>query len=171
MITRQLFKNNLRTRIIFQFRQNSSSTSSSYPIPMTEDNIQFINVRREGDDIDDNYSLIVDGLVNTKSAYRNARVSTIVNQLPAKIEAGKIVLKGIEFAGDTTVAEAGEKITQEDFKAILESTREYLSNYKELFFEDLGLGAAASTRIGARVISDNPAHSLIFRSLLVIFHY
>ena len=165
MFSRQYLKPRLYSRILFTFRQNSTQS-----FPITEDNVQFVNAKREGDDVEDNYSLIVDGIVNTKHAYRNARVTTIVNQLPAKIEAGRLNLKGIQFIGDGSVEEAGEKVSQDDFNTILESTRKYLSNNKELFFEDLGLGASTSVRVGARMISDNPAHSLIFRSLLVIYY-
>lgn len=162
MFLRQVIKPNLSSKVVFSLRR-----SSTKPFSLTEDNVQFLNTKREGDNIDDNYSLIVDGIVNTRHAYRNARVSTIVNQLPAKNEAGKLALSGIDFSSNVEVQEAGGKISQDDFNTILESTRNYLSADKELFFEDLGLGASSSLRIGARVISDNPAHALIFRSLLV----
>jgi hypothetical protein len=134
---------------------------------LAEDNIQVLNVRLEGDNVDDNYSLLVDGVVNAKNAYRNSRVSTVVNKLPAKVENGKLSLKDIQFFGAEVVKEAGDSISHDDFKDALEATRNYLSSGRDLFLEDVGIGASCSLRLGTRVISDNPAHAFIFRSLLV----
>jgi hypothetical protein len=144
------------------FRQHAVKFSG-----LAEDNIQVLNVRKEGDNVDDNYSLLVDQVVNAKSAYRNSRVSTVVNKLPAKVENGKLSLKDIQFYGAETVQEAGDSISHEDFKNSLEATRNYLSSGRDLFLEDVGIGASSSLRLGTRVISDNPAHAFIFRSLLV----
>lgn len=144
------------------FRQHVANFSL-----LAEENIQVVNVRREGDNVDDNYSLLVDRVVNAKNAYRNSRVSTVVNKLPAKIENGKLALKDVQFYGTEVVQEAGDSISHEDFKNSLEATRNYLSSGRDLFLEDVGIGASSSLRLGTRVISDNPAHAFIFRSLLV----
>jgi hypothetical protein len=134
---------------------------------LAEDNLQVVNIRKEGDNVDDNYSLLADQVVNTKNAFRNSRISTVVTRLPTKVENGKLSLKNINFFGAEQVAEAGDSITHEDFANSLELTRDYLSAGRDLFLEDVGLGASSSLRVGTRVISDNPAHALIFRSLLV----
>lgn len=145
-----------------QFRQHVVNYSG-----LAEDNLQIINVRREGDNVDDNHSLLVDQVVNSKNAYRNARVPTVVNKLPAKVENGRLLLKNIGFFGNEVVVEAGDTITHDEFKDNLESKRTYLSSGRDLFVEDLGIGASSSLRVGTRIISDNPAHAFIYRSLLV----
>jgi hypothetical protein len=134
---------------------------------LAEDNLQVLNIRKEGDNVDDNYSLLADQVVNTKNAFRNSRISTVVTRLPTKVENGNLTLKSIDFFGAEPIAEAGDSITHEDFTNSLELTRTYLSAGRDLFLEDAGLGASSSLRVGTRVISDNPAHAFIFRSLLV----
>lgn len=124
---------------------------------------------REGDVWDHNYSLTEDGVVNTKLAYRNAKVSTILATLPppAKAVAGKVDLKDVNYLGPYELVEAGDAMEHDQFEDVLEEQHDLLSSDKTLFFEDFGLGASAAARVGARMISENPAHALIFRSLMV----
>lgn len=126
-----------------------------------------MSTHEEGNNLDDNWSLGYDGVVNTNLAFKNAKTSTIVSRLPGKNESGKIHLKDIPFSGQFNVLEAGETLDQKDFTSILDTKRKNLSDDKILFFEDVGLGASSAVRVGARIISDNPAHALIFRSLMV----
>ena len=122
----------------------------------------------EGDMWDDNYSLTEDGVVNTKLAYRNARVSTVLNNLPVKAKGGKVDVKDVNFQGKYNLVEAGDSdMNHDQFEDVLEEQHDYLSSDKILFFEDFGLGAHAGLRVGGRMISDNPVHALIFRSLMV----
>lgn len=121
----------------------------------------------EGDVWDHNYSLTEDGVVNTKLAYRNARTSTILNNMPVKSVGGKVEVKDVNFHGKYKLVEAGDGMDHDQFEDVLEEQHDYLSSDKTLFFEDFGLGASPAARVGARVISENPAHALVFRALMV----
>lgn len=133
----------------------------------TQDAARVGSSSAEGDVWDHNYSLTEDGVVNTNLAYRNARSSTILNNLPVKAVGGKVDMKDINFQGKYHLMEAGDDMDHDKFEEMLEEQHDYLSSDKVLFFEDFGLGAAASSRVGARMISENPAHALIFRALMV----
>lgn len=125
------------------------------------------DAQAEGDVWDHNFSLTEDGVVNSKLAYRNPSVSTLMNNLPAKLAGGKVEMKDVNYLGKFQVVEAGDGVDHDTFEEILEEQHDYLSSDKTLFFEDFGLGTMASTRVGARMISDNPIHALIFRSLMI----
>lgn len=137
-----------------------------------DDALKVANTWEEGNDWDHNFSIAEDGVVNTKLAFRNAKLSAIVTRLPTKITSGKIAVDNVNYSSKFTVMESGDNMPQSDFAALIEKQYEYLSSGKDLFFEDVGLGASASVRVGARMISDNPAHALVFRSLMVwMLHY
>jgi hypothetical protein len=133
----------------------------------TQDAARVGSSTAEGDVWDHNYSLTEDGVVNSKLAFRNARPSTVMNNLPAKSVGGKVEIKDINYQGKYTLVEAGDGMDHDQFEDLLEEQHDHLSSDKTLFFEDFGLGASAFSRVGARVISENPAHALIFRSLMV----
>lgn len=133
----------------------------------TQDAAKVGTSHAEGDVWDHNYSLTEDGVVNSKLAFRNAKASTVLNNLPAKAVGGKVDLKDINYTGKYDLVEAGDNLDHDKFEDVLEEQHDYLSTDKILFFEDFGLGAAASSRVGARMISENPAHALIFRALMI----
>lgn len=133
----------------------------------TQDAARVGSSHAEGDVWDHNYSLTEDGVVNSKLAFRNAKPSTVLNNLPAKAVGGKVDLKDVNYTGKYDLVEAGDNLDHDKFEDVLEEQHDYLSTDKTLFFEDFGLGATASSRVGARMISENPAHALIFRALMV----
>jgi hypothetical protein len=132
-----------------------------------DDAAKLYDTQSEGDNWDHNFSIAEDGVVNTKLAFRNATLPSIVTRLPTKVVSGKITVDNVTYSGQYTVLEAGDNMEQNAFSAMLTSKQEYLSCGKDLFFEDVGLGASPAVRIGARLISENPAHALIFRTLMV----
>ncbi len=148
------------------------SRFSSYAQPTVwtaaDDAVKIANTTEEGNVWDDNFSIAEDGVVNTKLAFRNAKLSSIITRLPAKIASGKITLDTVNFDSKNAVLEAGDNLDQDEFSATLTNQHDYLSTEKDLFFEDVGLGASDAIRVGARMISENPAHALIFRSLMVL---
>lgn len=148
----------------------ATRSSSKFPFSTwtaIKDAPSVATTHAEGDVWDHNFSLTEDGVVNTKLAYRNAATSTILNRLPGRAVGGKVELKNVNYLGKYTLVEAGDQITHEKFEEVLEDQHNYLSADKILFFEDFGLGASAALRVGARLISDNPAHALVFRSLVI----
>lgn len=132
-----------------------------------DDATKIYNPQSEGDNWDHNFSIAEDGVVNTKLAFRNAKLASIITRLPTKVTSGKISVDNVTYTGQYTVLEAGDNMEQDSFAALLRAKQDYLSSGKDLFFEDVGLGASPAVRIGARMISENPAHALIFRTLLV----
>lgn len=153
---------NCARRVCFSTQQfQPAKWGAAHDAPQTKD------WHKEGDHLEHNYSLGVDGISNSQLAFRNARLPVIVSRLPAKVEAGKLNLKDIKYNGKYKVLEAGDSINLDEFNDVLEAQQEYLSTDKDLFFEDVGLGAAARIRVGARMISEHPAHALIFRSLMI----
>lgn len=150
------------------FRVTYPRFSTAIKIPTAaDDNDQIMDFNQEGDVWDHNFSLGEDGVVNAGLAYRNARVQIITNKIVGKTEKEKLIIGGVDFAGKYNVLEAGEGITLGDFDSELEKRQFALSQGSDLFFEDIGIGAASHIRVGARIISDNPTHALIFRSLMV----
>ena len=160
---------NLLTRKLPQVLRTGSVSVRRLAWSATLDASRVGSSSREGDVWDHNYSLTEDGVVNTKLAYRNAKVSTILATLPppAKAVAGKVDLKDVNYLGPYELVEAGDAMEHDQFEDVLEEQHDLLSSDKTLFFEDFGLGASAAARVGARMISENPAHALIFRSLMV----
>jgi hypothetical protein len=160
---------NLLTRKLPQVLRTGSVSVRRLAWSATLDASRVGSSSREGDVWDHNYSLTEDGVVNTKLAYRNAKVSTILSTLPppAKAVAGKVDLKDVNYLGPYELVEAGDAMEHDQFEDVLEEQHDLLSSDKTLFFEDFGLGASAAARVGARMISENPAHALIFRSLMV----
>jgi len=121
----------------------------------------------EGNIYDVNWSLVEDGVVSRGKAFKNAKLQTLGTYLPKKIESGKFLLESPIYNGKYVVKEAGDSISLEDFSTLLKMKQDYLSSYKDLFVEDGAFGSFSSFRVGTRLVTDIPALSLIFRSLMV----
>lgn len=126
--------------------------------------------QKEGNIYDHNYSLVDDGIVPEGNAYRNARVALLTNEMGAKINEGKVEVKGPQYFGEFRVSEAGDDMSHEIFSEFFAAQQQELSSIEttpNLFVEDASLGSHTSVRNGVRVTSSNPAVALMFRSLLV----
>jgi hypothetical protein len=121
----------------------------------------------EGNIYDVNWSLVEDGVVSRGKAFKNAKLQTLGTYLPKKIESGKFLLESPIYNGKYVVKEAGDSISLEDFSTLLKMKQDYLSSYKDLFVEDGAFGSFSSFRVGTRLVTDIPALSLIFRSLMI----
>eukprot|EP00607_Mallomonas_marina_P003299 CAMPEP_0182428482 /NCGR_PEP_ID=MMETSP1167-20130531/23056_1 /TAXON_ID=2988 /ORGANISM="Mallomonas Sp, Strain CCMP3275" /LENGTH=396 /DNA_ID=CAMNT_0024611417 /DNA_START=101 /DNA_END=1291 /DNA_ORIENTATION=+ len=121
----------------------------------------------EGNTYTVNWSLVEDGLVSKGNAFRNARIATLTTRLPKKVESGKVTLDAPIYISDYNVLESGDSISVEDFAMRKGVGQCSLSAGNDLFVEDGGLGALAAARTGVRVVSDNAALALIFRTLLI----
>jgi hypothetical protein len=157
-------RNACRTSKI-NIRQNA--TGAYRPLTAADDADQVFRMNEEGDIWDHNFSLTEDGVINAGRAYRNARVQILANRIKATNDKGKSTVSNVDYVGNFNLLEAGDSIPLNSFETALESHQDSLSQGQDLFFEDTGLGAASSLRVGARVISDNASHAFIFRSLLV----
>jgi hypothetical protein len=126
---------------------------------------------REGNEYMVNWSLTVDGISSAGDGFRNARLPVLTTRLPKKVEGGKVELASPEFVGARKLQEAGATISFEEFEEEFNRQRAYLSSGIDLFIEDRGLGSFAPFRLGARVVTDDAALALIFRTLLVCHGY
>ena len=120
----------------------------------------------EGNIYDVNWSLCEDGVVPVGNAYRNARISLLTNALGAKKSAPVTTTKPLYF-GKYSLTEAGDTVSQDEFSDLFEAQKELLSSGTDLFVEDASLGSYTKTRVGVRVITNDPATALIARTLLV----
>lgn len=121
----------------------------------------------EGNIYMDNWSLTNDGCVPTGNLYRNARLELLTSRLPNKVVDNRISTENLSYQGPFKLLEAGDNITHDNFNKFLQESQEYLSNAADLYMEDGAVIAFHENRIGVRVVSSNPVHALIARSLLV----
>lgn len=121
----------------------------------------------EGNNYAVNWSLAEDGVVPVGDAFRNARLPILAKRLGVKSVSNVIETTKPLFYGDYKVLEAGDSISHDDFNELFSSQQEYLSSGIDLFVEDASLGSYNKTKIGVRVVTDDPAFALIFRNLLI----
>lgn len=122
---------------------------------------------REGNVYSVNWSMTEDGVVPSGDAFRNARVPLLTTRLPKKVEGGSVELDQPKYTGTYAVVEAGDSMSHDAFNDLIAAHQAALSSAPELFVEDAGLGAAAASRVGARVITNSPAAALVARTLMV----
>jgi ATP-dependent phosphoenolpyruvate carboxykinase len=68
---------------------------------------------------------------------------------------------------NVTILEAGDTISQADFKEALDENCEHLSSGMDLFIEDVTLGSHQEHQMGVRIITEDPAMALIARTAFV----
>lgn len=123
--------------------------------------------QREGNIYSVNWSLVEDGVVPVGDAFHNARINLLTNRLGVKANVQSIDKSKPLYFGKYSVLEAGDSISHEDFQAMFTAQCHYLSSGIDLFVEDGALGSFYNTRLGVRIVSDDPSVALIGRSLLV----
>jgi hypothetical protein len=126
---------------------------------------------QEGNIYAHNWSLVNDGLTPLNSAFRNARTDLLATKLPTKVVNGKIEINSIAFAGSFALKEAGDSIPQDDFVALLQDCQASLGARPDIFVEDAAVIASHGSRIGVRVVTDNPGLAIVVRSLLVCYDH
>lgn len=126
--------------------------------------------QREGNDYDTNFSITEDGVVPVFDAYRLARLPILLERIPVKVQQGALELPRPGYVGDYTLAEAGDSISHDDFEAHWKETVLAVES-GDFFVEDNGLSASTSSRLGGRVMTDDPALALIVRTLMVRFSF
>lgn len=124
---------------------------------------------REGNDYETNWSIVEDGVVSVGDSFRLARLPLLLERIPVKVQQGALELPRPGYVGDYSLTEAGDNITHDDFEAIWKDNVEVLESGSDIFVEDQGLSASTNSRLGGRVITDDPALALILRTLLVSF--
>lgn len=163
MINRSILTNIHRFNVISTLNSFSTITKPSTSKP----DFLLWPREREGNIYMDNWSLVNDGLTPNANAYRNARVELINTFLPKKVTANKIELDNIVYKGiPFKLLEAGDNISHDSFNEIFGKYNEYFGA-KNIYIEDAAVIAHYASRIGVRVVTDNPATALIARSLLV----
>jgi hypothetical protein len=115
---------------------------------------------REGNQYDVNFSVLEDGVTPTGDCFRNARVELLKGKAGDKVSSPKLT-------GAFKLEESGDSMSHDAFGVLKESQDDILSNGRDLFVEDAGLGAASAGRVGARVYTQNAATALMFRKLMV----
>jgi len=154
-------KLNINNKIVRKFSLNATASlpTQSWGVFPRE---------KEGNLYAVNWSLNVDGVTPVGAAYRNARIGLLTSRLSSKVDSkGKVELAKPVYSGLYTVKEAGDTVSQDAFDSMLTERQQYLSSGVDLFVEDASLGAYSPSRIGARIISDKPALSLIARALMI----
>ena len=124
---------------------------------------------REGNNYDTNFSIVEDGVVSVGDSFRLARLPILLERIPVKVQQGALELPRPAYVGDYTLSEAGDSISHDDFDALWKENVAVLENGNDIFVEDNGLSASTNTRLGGRVITDDPALALIIRTLSVWF--
>ena len=124
---------------------------------------------REGNIYPVNWSLNTDGVIPIGDAFRNARLKLLNNRLGATSDVHVHNLESPLYFGQYQLFEAGDQISHSDFTNLFADAKKYLSSGADIFIEDAALGASNKFRLGARVITADPATALIFRNLLVGF--
>lgn len=122
---------------------------------------------REGNDYSMNYSLLEDQITPVGDVFRNARVATLVARLADKPANSVVKVTGPAYIGSFQIKEWGDSISADDYFDFQETARANLSSGCTIFAEDAGLGAHSSIRVACRVLTSDPALSLIFRKLMV----
>lgn len=159
-------RNKTSTAITTHLRNVGFRYLSSTPVETSE---WFMWPREtEGNTYAVNWSLVGEGVTPTGNAYRNARLPLLTSMLSAKPNDGKVELKSPIYFGDYKVQEAGDQtLSMDDFQDLSLRHKEMLTKESNLFVEDTAIGTFGCVRVGVRVISTDPAHALIARSLLV----
>jgi ATP-dependent phosphoenolpyruvate carboxykinase len=122
----------------------------------------------EGNIYDHNWSLCEDGVIPVGNAYVNARVDLLkIKSGVKKGSSGAIAAEAPLYAGKYTLKEAGATISQDDFNALFKQNKTELSSGADLFVEDAALGSYSKSRVGVRVVTQDPKMALIARTLLV----
>lgn len=123
--------------------------------------------QQEGNIYADNWSLTEDGVTPNVSAFRNAKLQTLLTRIGTKAAGNKVELKtAFPVKPKVEVHEAGDSISHDEFQGLFLDTTSKLSD-SELFLEDGAVGSFSGSRLGARVVSDNAAIALAARSLLI----
>ena len=115
------------------------------------------------------HSLISDGVTPNGNVYLNYALSKkdVLLKLLGIKSNSKIELN-VSVSGEYKIEEAGENISHEEFEELFKGTEAYLqAGEKSLYIEDGGLCTSSSSRVGLRVVSDDPSILLIARSLMV----
>jgi ATP-dependent phosphoenolpyruvate carboxykinase len=109
----------------------------------------------------------LEGVVPVSNAFRNARLPILTNHLGIKLDTSIINVSSPNLLGSFVIKEAGENISHDEFNDTFTEVKSYLSSGVDLFVEDGSIGTFKKFRVGARVVTANPATALIFRNLLV----
>jgi hypothetical protein len=122
---------------------------------------------REGRIYNVNWSLNADGVTPAgENAFRNARLPLLYQRLGVKADTESIEIK-TKLHDNVTILEAGDTISQADFKEALDETCEHLSSGMDIFVEDVILGSHQEHQMGVRIITEDPAMALIARTAFV----
>lgn len=124
---------------------------------------------REGNVYSDNWSLVEHGVTPVGSAFKNGRLTFLLSKLPSKVVEGTVEVPTLKYSGVTQIVEAGDSISHEAFSEILLKTQKFFSSGIDLYFEDSAVVATHGARVGVRILSNNPAVSLVARSFMVTF--
>lgn len=146
-------------------RFDLSAAGLKSAMPSTDEFEIFPN-EAEGNIYADNWSLCDDGLYSQGKAYRNARLAILTKELGAK-KGEPIKIEKLNYYGKYTMEEAGDSISQNDFKRVLEAQQDTLCSGADIYMEDASLGSHSKSRLGVRVVTLNPAVALIARTLMV----
>jgi ATP-dependent phosphoenolpyruvate carboxykinase len=101
------------------------------------------------------------------NAFRNARTPILFSKLGVK--AAESVDVKFKLDGSAAILEAGDSISQEDFKGLLHEATEYLSSGIDLFVEDAVVGSHQQHQLGVRVITEQAVQALVARTALVSY--
>jgi len=121
----------------------------------------------EGKEYDLNFSLLEDGVTSVGDSFRNARIALLTSRLPSKVTNNQVTLTSPKLNGQYTIVESGDSISHDNFAALKSTQDNILSSKKDLFVEDAGLSSDYSSRVGVRIITQNPATALLVRKLLI----
>lgn len=130
-------------------------------IAVASNDLQYFTFpkEQEGNIYAVNWSLVEDGVVANGSAFRNARLQQLQNQMKSSTKPA--------FDGKYTVEEAGDNLDHATFHNYLMEAQQNLSSAHNLFVEDGFVGAHRDARTGVRLITASAHSASLLRKMLV----